>query len=294
MSEGYRGEHVSLRALCDALITGALVFAFAAFFIDFLATSRARRESVERVAEAQCTQSQGSACEGSIADIRAANAAEDMLDLTALQFLAGFAGLVLLALTLKATRDAVREAQDATEAAEEAVAVTREGMERQLRAYVTFKGVKSTPQRLGYHLSAEWKNGGTTPALRAVGSIIAKASKQRIPEDFSFKFTHLDVPGPVPIGPGESLHIDANKSFTLSDISAAHEGSVFLYLWGYIEYSDIFDRTSERHRTEFAMQVVPIMRGHSWAFDIRPLWRHNGMDADCLHKRIAISELNSA
>lgn len=161
----------------------------------------------------------------------------------------------------------------------QAHALAEDTAQRELRAYITFKRILTIEDAVGILVAVEWKNGGITPAIRAAGSINIKATPHKIPEDFDFKFTYLHMPGAVSVGPGGTMIVEARDHFTWQEINNASDGN-YLYVWGYVEYSDIFDKPAERRRTEFAVQLT---RGVS-GYDAKPLWRHNGMDGGCLRK----------
>ena len=88
-------------------------------------------------------------------------------DITNLAFRAGILGIILVAWTLAETRNASREANAATRAAESALAETKEANRAQLRAYLSIQGVNfGSPVIRGERLrvSVEFKNTGQTPA----------------------------------------------------------------------------------------------------------------------------------
>ena len=105
-------------------------------FLGFSNSLESDRNRLRQEAEQACGQTHDETCHGNMADIRAAAAADHAVDVGIWQIGTGIAGLILIGWTLKATRDAVREANEATEAARRAVQVTEDGQRRELQAYV--------------------------------------------------------------------------------------------------------------------------------------------------------------
>jgi hypothetical protein len=138
--------------------------AIAGFFTTGLSI-QARRNA----AQAECAQRGACANKGEQADIQAARATEDIVDLTIIQMVFGAVGLALVGWTLQATRAAVREANDATEAARRAVDVTEAAAREQLRAYVgagavNYHFVDNGMAGGAFSASAQITNFGQTPA----------------------------------------------------------------------------------------------------------------------------------
>ena len=141
----------------------ALSVGLGVFFTEVVSDIYARRE----VTPPGCTEGGDCGPQGNKADILSARAAEDVVDLTVVQVWFALVGLALLGWTLKATRDAVREANEATEAARRAVQVTEDGQRRELQAYVHIDRAElhwGNSQGTSPSITIHAKNTGQTPA----------------------------------------------------------------------------------------------------------------------------------
>lgn len=153
----------------------------------------------------------------------------------ALQALLTAGGMWLLWKTLKATRAAVTEAQEATRAAQDAVIVTKDAAERQLRAYVNVSAAQS---RWSPTLRAliEIKNSGQTPGYdlthwTATG--FGTSDRADFSDDPPRQASVLGAGGTqtteTPVAPGNGTIHEAFRS-----------GSVTMFVWGRIDYRDAF------------------------------------------------------
>lgn len=156
---------------------GLLVMATAGMLaagVGLVSDVRANREVSQQEAKDDCADPKNCSAESLQADIRSAVAAEDIVDLGIWQLGLGALGLVLLGLTLAATLAAVREANEATGAAREAVRVTEETAKLQLRPYVFHNSGRflwlydrADPERrriIEWRIHIGFQNMGQTPA----------------------------------------------------------------------------------------------------------------------------------
>jgi hypothetical protein len=190
--------------------------------------------------------------------------------------------------SIRAATDAVQNGIDANQ-----IAITNS--EQQLRAYVTATNVNLVlhrgPGRMSpvgnvvldgpvhtYRLSAILRNGGQTPATNVVTNVSCSRLPKSIPDDFTFP----DAPefGHGIVGPdGEiqtlSVEISANEFERVDDLE--------WYLWGWIEYDDIFSGTS-RHRTEFCFEIdrSRLQGSNELWVGFKPLSKYNAVDDGCL------------
>lgn len=277
MSDSDRRNTTALRTLSDALIWVAVCLLAVFLFADIYTRITADRAAVDQAAQIGCEKGERDACDGSYAEVRAANAAEQMVDLTMLQFLAGIVGVVLVGFTLKATRDAVREANDASNAAREAIDVTREGMHRQLRAYITVKNAAPFDPSVGTQPGGliTLVNSGQTPAyeLRALTAMRLRPPGQHRPltdPDFSECGAHI-------IGAGGEYELQPSYEQTLT---FAEEGQVWtnkmaIYVYGIIAYRDAFGAS---RTTKLAFESVSIPRGAGKKLVFKPCIQGNEAD----------------
>jgi hypothetical protein len=165
---------------------------------------------------------------------------------------------------------------------------------QQLRAYVTVQEVNMVTHRTAmtmgaygpvegpphtYRFSVILKNGGMTPAVNAKVNINHGRFNNELAA--SYHFPDSNNFGNALIGPGTVWH-------TPSVTVPAHELQTplvgqFHYLWGWIEYDDIFSGTL-RHRTEFCFRISCELlqpSNEAW-FSFIPHLEFKAADSDCL------------
>jgi hypothetical protein len=144
------------------------------------------------------------------------------------------------------------------DAGERQLAQSRESMQRQLRAYVTVENAKIEPIPASdmdgiarARISVSLKNSGATPTRHMVACTSWKLFDQEIPEGYDFP----------DIEPEERMLIPPNDSvggwvFVIpqSDVEKVVKESGYLYVWGWVDYNDVFDGTP-RHTTEYYFRV---------------------------------------
>jgi hypothetical protein len=212
---------------------------------------------------------------------------------------ANAAAIALVWLTFRETRRTANAAVDQAVAANAANIHAQETTQRELRAYVFVKelilAVDKMPSRVSpytaafvegasntYRIRAELENSGNTPAGRVTYCINSESSESELTADFDFPDSK-DLETTV-IGPRAVAHTQT-VSFPAIEITMASRDGWHLYIWGWIEYSDIFPDTP-RHRTEYCFEVVAKKWPDGDKIDIsfRPHNRFNGADKDCMRK----------
>jgi hypothetical protein len=143
----------------------------------------------------------------------------------------------LLWRTLRTTREAVEEGRRATKAAERAVEVTAKTAERQLRAYVTlYSGAIrwENNQTFSYHIAI--KNTGQTPALN-----LTHQSNCGYGPVENFRTDEI-ARRAITLGAGNTTTLRQSADHSLGDANwtGIRNGTIPLYVWGRIEYRDIF------------------------------------------------------
>jgi hypothetical protein len=168
--------------------------------------------------------------------------------------------------------------------------------EQELRAYVTASSVNfiyhRQPGRWGtqgnfvdgpihtYAVAAILKNGGQTPAL----NVRINASCQKLSAE---AIVTTDFPDSVHFGYGV-IGPDGELHTPLIRISAQDfepiEASIDWYLWGWIEYDDVFTQSSFRHRTEFCFHIdrVRLQPTNELWIGFSPYSRFNAIDGGCV------------
>lgn len=190
----------------------------------------------------------------------------------------------------------IRAATDSANAAIKSNQIAVTNSERQLRAYVTVQDINMTTHRLAdrigaynnnavsgtihtYRFSVILKNGGMTPAINARMNISHSRFNNDMPADFHFPdSTNF---GNALIGPQLIWH---TPSITIpaSELETPLVGA-FHYLWGWIEYDDIFSGTT-RHRTEFCFKIEceRLQPTNEFWVGFAPHSKFNAADEDCL------------
>lgn len=169
MSNGGRRYDAAFRRL-KAGLGVILVVAALGIAAQSLHALYLRRSDLAATARKPCANPVNCTGKGSEADVRAANAAEDMVDLAVWQLVFGVLGIYFVARTLEATRDAVREANDATRAADDAIRVTEDTARKQLRAYlrVDIEKLEFGGPNFPTEVVLKVSNVGITPAYEVV------------------------------------------------------------------------------------------------------------------------------
>jgi hypothetical protein len=161
-----------------------------------------------------------------------------------------------------------------------------ETAKKQLRAYVSVKEI--TPQKVAAadrSLVDNWRiniilaNGGNTPTKNLLCGINWGVFDQPLPDDFEFPDKPHSEPTIGLIGPNAVLYseyVDIPTPLIDSHVANGHK---HVYIWGWVDYNDIFDSTS-RHRTEYCIKVTK--RGSLLGFE--PRGKFNGADEECLRR----------
>ncbi len=196
----------------------------------------------------------------------------------------------------KQSQDMQASIKAATDAVQNGIAANQIAVmnsQEQLRAYVTvqeldiklhrkaplpgaYGGVIDGPVRF-YRLAIALKNGGETPAINAKINVNHDVFPQGIPDDFNFPDSDKTADaliGPQVLWLTPSMLIGAIE---MEIVDAAR------YIWGWIEYDDVFEGTF-RHRTEFCFRVVferikDTREPYVW-YEAHS--RHNAIDHDCM------------
>lgn len=150
--------------------------------------------------------------------------------------------------TLDATRAAVVEAKRGSEAAQDAVEVTRATSQRQLRAYIAIQGGSFSLVNLieggrGVAFHVELKNLGQTPAY-------GFSTWVKPPRILPFDAIPFGDPTPLSertgfsiVGPGASAHIQYTIRLEDADFDAIRNKTRRIYVWGGADFTDIFDQS---------------------------------------------------
>jgi hypothetical protein len=187
----------------------------------------------------------------------------------------GTLALALFTFTLwRATRDLVRSAERTTET--------------QLRAYISGKPfwIDTFSENVPVHMKYKIANHGLTPAIDVVHSAIIEVGTFPLSENHPFPTLPKPSQSKMVIFADSPIdgHAEAEETFTRDEIAAIKGGTARIFIYGQIDYSDVFK--FRRRRTRFCITVLPssnlskIASGDSGSFhiDYQPADQHNEID----------------
>jgi len=137
-----------------------------------------------------------------------------------------------------------------------------------------------------------WENAGATPTRHMYMQTNWQSFATELGDDFDFP--DLGAPPlrrvPIVLGP-KSTTFSGECVIPIDILVGAAERRNHVYLWGWVEYNDIFDDT-RRHRSEYSVQIivagdpkVPHFPGDpsspNLPFFYRGGFKYSGMDEEC-------------
>lgn len=237
------------RGLAVSVIVGAAVIT-TALAISTVWDIRVRREYAESRTQGDCADPKDCGLESLHADIRAAIAAEDIVDLAVWQLLLGVVGLVGVGFTIFYARLAWREAQRSTD-----------GAERMNRPHIHVQNIELSglanrvdvgPVKDACEFRLQFQNYGGAPGFVTRWWIIPICLPE-VPANPTYE-TPLAIDIPVPVGDG--FRPSSGPLYMSLDEAAREQlrsGERKLLVWGYVEYDDL---SRLPHRTRFIYQLV--------------------------------------
>jgi hypothetical protein len=147
-----------------------------------------------------------------------------------------------------------------------------------------FLGQKSTHTIVSWTFTPQWENGGNTPTKYTANRINYVAVDRAVDSTFEWPDVgDLEV-GHTMIGPKAIMH-GAQLDITVDVLDKIKAQELHAYIWGWVEYNDVFPRTP-RHRSEFCVEIIVNgdVRTENCQFFFRQQGRHNGFDDECLHE----------
>jgi hypothetical protein len=220
-------------------------------------------------------------------------------------FIAGFTGTLWIAtkrLSEEGRRQiwvavrAAKAAEDAANAANSQVMLSREALITTERAFVYCERIdaqwqvnkqtdKQSETVVQWTFTPIWKNSGNTPTRRAkncIGQWFA-INAGDIPNNFDFS-VYNGIGVNSMIGPSAIMHGNSMELST-ETLQLIRANSAHAYIWGWFDYDDIFKDTT-RHRAEFCLEIQvvgnPIYK--EGGFRYRMHGDFNGFDDDCFCK----------
>lgn len=153
-------------------------------------------------------------------------------------------------------------AQRSAEAAQGSVNISRQALITVERAFVFIRTFEVHVLNDNVIIMPKWENSGSTPANDKVNWVNWKAFAGEPPPGF-YNFD-LDISGQPINGRSMALigfiapHATQYAEMSTIPIACIEEvkaGTLRLFVWGWIEYPDVFDEISA-HRTEFCSEVI--------------------------------------
>jgi hypothetical protein len=171
-------------------------------------------------------------------------------------------GIILLWKTLRATRDAVTEAEKATTAANAAVDVTKRSAENQLRAYVFAESATLHDMDSPPHFIINLHNTGATPAYRLKTWVGVEYCEKKLSSFLHVASSKGEMELPVvDMGANGKRNIKyTHLGYSSQDYNCIRSKDTFVYLFGGIEYRDCFG-TERRGFFKFVYALRPGGRG---------------------------------
>ena len=126
---------------------------------------------------------------------------------------------------------------------------------------------------------------GLNPDRHGVMCIGYENRKTELPDDFKFETNETHKTFPISIGPGAQIR-GPGIEYQVFDIEEIRLRKAFGYIWGWVDYNDVFPGT-ERHRTEFCYQILVGPAGRHAdpnQIIVTSYKKHNGSDEECLRK----------
>ena len=191
-------------------------------------------------------------------------------------------------------KNSTKAAADAAQAAISANQIALMNNESQLRAYVTVQEIEvklhRQPATMGgfgvvvegavhtYRLAVVLKNGGMTPAVNATINMSHRRFDGPMPADFDFPDSNNSAN--ALLGPQVPSH---TPTITIPAAEIEAQAGGVHYLWGWIEYDDIF-RDTFRHRTEFCFRIDQerLPTSNELWIGFVPHSRFNAADENCV------------
>ncbi|WP_334398372.1 hypothetical protein [Bradyrhizobium sp. AZCC 2289] len=187
------------------------------------------------------------------------------------------------------TANAARDSKRAANIAEDALVKLE-------RAFVSFAfdvsgaiGPGAPNTAAGWQITPVWKNSGKTPTRGLHTHVSWDHFPTTLPANFTFPDGWFDPSAPrinpsSYIGPLDSIRSDT-LSIESGVLEAARQDHLYIYVWGWVEYDDIFDNTPP-HRTEFCHRVVVFNDPYAVVQNAAPFGlalqsTHTGADEDC-------------
>jgi hypothetical protein len=164
---------------------------------------------------------------------------------------------------------------------------------RELRAYVFVQRMNFSSHLnpianyIWWSIVPIWENSGSTFTKHLITNINWSFRDDDLPNDFGYPPNDLGYGTTALIGPRSSIR-GAEVTFTGADLIPVQNGTKRLFIWGFAQYNDVFEKTAQR-KTLFCYRLYPI-RGdvtrrigddNIVEITFNNCLRHNCADEDC-------------
>lgn len=190
--------------------------------------------------------------------------------------------------SVEVARQSSVASEKAADAAVRAVELSRFVARTELRAYLTI-GSFDIKNPEGEDINQVWpiymniSNQGKTPARNVANNVNMVVDPKRIEDDFHFQDigTSTERGASLTIGPNGGGS-SGPHNLTAGSVGAIFRKTMFGYIYGWVEYDDIFEDTPRR-RMEFCYQILVEGQGAGLRFSITAHTSYNNNDGDCRH-----------
>lgn len=231
----------------QAATTTALIIAtylLGAWGIDAVGTIWTRRDQIQHSTEASCDGCGEGEQKDLYAQVRMAEAAEALVDLSLAQLVFSVFGVGLIGWTLLYTADATKAAIRAARAAERSTRAAQANARRELRAYLVAELQYLSRVEIGKPIRASVRivNSGQTPAYCVRGSAYVRYFDYGEPVPVPPPRMDIDPRNSRVVGPGRDMfmYCEADEELTAEMLGQVHSGKAGLFLAGLVEYRDAF------------------------------------------------------
>ena len=196
-------------------------------------------------------------------------------------------------------KHSIAVAKDAATAAKEQVQLSRNALINTERAIVfhskthAMAGIKgSTNEVIDWNFFAILENAGSTPTKWMQMHTNWYYFAGGIPDNFDFPDISDITERPFCVIGPKGTTLSGECVVPIDKIFATRNGAGQLFIWGWVEYDDIFEGTF-RHRTEYCMEVkvpgIPTIHtaegnpeNFHLPFQYQGYRKHNGIDDECM------------
>lgn len=186
------------------------------------------------------------------------------------------------------SRRALRIAQASADASREQVRLSRSTLVDTERAYVfcesitsSWTAIKATEQITSWVFHIVWRNSGKTPTRFGQTAVNKWDAVDAGELPSKFDYPDYGTPENIIIGPNALIH-SGTFDISIEQLIEMRAGIRHVYLWGWVEYNDVFGDTG-RHRSECCFEILvsgnPTYK--EGGFHYKRHGPFNGFDEEC-------------